>query len=152
VYSELDSKEGRFKGYVKPLLHDLKILRWKDEQEGFFHKLWEGVVEVGKGILENDDKQQVATRIPLSSRHCTAAWSRRWATRASRAATSDHSSVCSTASFLSLNCSSSCADCSPNTRLPSRKYSTSSSCTCCCTSFTSCSKRWFHSGSSNVIS
>lgn len=68
VYSEVDSKEGRFKGYVKPLLHDLKILRWKDEQEGFFHKLWEGVVEVGKGILENDDKQQVATRIPLSGR------------------------------------------------------------------------------------
>jgi hypothetical protein len=68
VYSEIDSKDGRFKGYVKPLIHDLKILRWKDEEEGFFHKLWEGVVEVGQNILENDDKKQVATRVPLSGR------------------------------------------------------------------------------------
>jgi hypothetical protein len=66
VYSEVDCKNGRFKGYVKPLTHDLQILNWKDEHEGFFGKLWEGVVEVGKDIFENHSKDQVATRIPLS--------------------------------------------------------------------------------------
>lgn len=66
VYSEVDAKDGRFKGYVKPILRDVEVLRWKDEQEGFFGKLWEGVVEVGKDILENDEKKQIATRVPLS--------------------------------------------------------------------------------------
>jgi hypothetical protein len=68
VYTEVKSEKGRFKGYVKPIIRDLDVLRWKEEKEGFFGKLWEGVVEVGKGILENDDKQQVATRIPMSGR------------------------------------------------------------------------------------
>lgn len=68
VYTEVESAKGRFKGYVKPLMRDLRVLRWKDEEEGFFHKLWEGIVEVGKGILENDEKDQVATRIPLSGK------------------------------------------------------------------------------------
>jgi Domain of Unknown Function (DUF748) len=66
VYSEVDCKNGRFKGYVKPLMRNLQILNWKDEHEGFFGKLWEGVVEVGKDIFENHSKDQVATRIPLS--------------------------------------------------------------------------------------
>ncbi|MDB4977062.1 MAG: hypothetical protein JWN48_5403, partial [Myxococcaceae bacterium] len=68
VYTQVHSANGQFRGYVKPLLHDLKLLRWKDETEGFFHKLWEGVVEVGKEVFENEDKQQVATKVPLSGK------------------------------------------------------------------------------------
>jgi hypothetical protein len=68
VYSEVSAKNGQFRGYVKPLLHDLKILRWKDESEGFFHKLWEGAVQVGKDVFENDEKEQVATKVPLSGK------------------------------------------------------------------------------------
>lgn len=68
IYSEAESKQGRFEGYVKPIIRDLKILRWKDEQEGFFGKLWEGMVELGKDILRNRDKNQVATRIPISGK------------------------------------------------------------------------------------
>lgn len=66
VYSEVDCKNGKFKGYVKPLTHDLQILDWKNEHGGFVNKLWQGVVEVGKDIFENHSKDQVATRIPLS--------------------------------------------------------------------------------------
>lgn len=65
VYSEVGSKDGHFKGYVKPLLRDVQLLKWNNEKEGFFGKLWEGVVDLGKEILENDDKQQVGTRVPL---------------------------------------------------------------------------------------
>ncbi|MET0286190.1 MAG: DUF748 domain-containing protein [Polyangiales bacterium] len=68
VYTEVESKESRFKGYVKPIIRDLEILRWKDEKEGFFGKLWEGIAEVGKDLLSNREKDQVATRIPLSGR------------------------------------------------------------------------------------
>ncbi len=68
LYSEVESKNARFHGYVKPILYDLKILRWQEEEEGFFHKLWEGMAELGKDIVRNRDKKQVATRIPLSGR------------------------------------------------------------------------------------
>ena len=68
VYSEVHAANGQFKGYVKPLMHDLKILRWKEESEGFFHKLWEGVVQVGKNVLENHQKEQVATKVPMSGK------------------------------------------------------------------------------------
>jgi hypothetical protein len=68
VYSEVESKNARFNGYVKPIIYDLKILRWKDEKEGFFGKLWEGMVELGKDVFRNREKKQVATRIPLSGR------------------------------------------------------------------------------------
>jgi hypothetical protein len=68
VYSEVDCKDGRFNGYVKPLMHDLQILNWKNEHEGFFGKLWEGVVEIGKDVFENHSKDQVATRVPLSGK------------------------------------------------------------------------------------
>jgi hypothetical protein len=68
VYTEVESKNGRFNGYVKPMMIDLKILRWKDEEEGFFGKLWEGVAELGKNILRNREKNQVATRVPLSGK------------------------------------------------------------------------------------
>lgn len=68
VYTEVATENGRFKGYVKPLIRDLRILRWKEEDEGVVHKLWEGLVELGTEIFENDDKQQVATRIPFSGK------------------------------------------------------------------------------------
>lgn len=68
VYTEVKSEKGRFKGYVKPLVKDLRILRWKDEEGGTLNKLWQGLVEAGTELFENDDKEQVATKIPFSGR------------------------------------------------------------------------------------
>ncbi|HEY6876748.1 MAG TPA: DUF748 domain-containing protein [Polyangiales bacterium] len=68
VYSEVTAKNGRFKGYVKPLLRNVELLRWREEKENFFGKLWEGMVELGKDVLENREQKQVATRVPLSGR------------------------------------------------------------------------------------
>jgi hypothetical protein len=65
VYTEVACAKGRFKGYVKPLIRDLRVLSWKQEEEGVIGKLWEGLVEAGSELFENDDKQQVGTRIPF---------------------------------------------------------------------------------------
>jgi hypothetical protein len=51
---------------VKPFIDDLQVLEWDREEEGFFGKLWEGVVEVAGEILEDQDKDRIATRIPFS--------------------------------------------------------------------------------------
>lgn len=62
---EFAAARGRFKGYIKPFIKDLDILRWSEEDENFINKLWQGVTEVAADILEDGDKQQIATRIPL---------------------------------------------------------------------------------------
>jgi uncharacterized protein involved in outer membrane biogenesis len=68
VYTEVSAAEGRFKGYLKPMIRDLDVLRWKDEDEGFFGKLWEGIVGAGAQIFENQNKDQIATKIPFSGK------------------------------------------------------------------------------------
>jgi hypothetical protein len=68
IYTELEAKSGSFKGYIKPITRDLEILSWNKEKEGFFGKLWEGVVGAVKDVVENDEKQQVATRVPFSGK------------------------------------------------------------------------------------
>jgi hypothetical protein len=68
VYAQLATRNGRFKGYIKPIVRDLRVIRWKTETEGFVHKLWEGVVEVASEIIENHKKEQIATKIPLEGK------------------------------------------------------------------------------------
>jgi hypothetical protein len=64
MYSELAAAEGRFEGYVRPILEDPKFLS-SDESEGPFRKAWEGLVNLAAKILENKQEDQVATQIPL---------------------------------------------------------------------------------------
>ncbi|HUQ52592.1 MAG TPA: DUF748 domain-containing protein [Gammaproteobacteria bacterium] len=64
MYSELAAAEGRFEGYVRPILEDPKFIS-KNEDEGPFRKAWEGLVNLAAKILENKQEDQVATQIPL---------------------------------------------------------------------------------------
>ena len=66
VYSELALADGRYEGYVKPLLRDVQIFS-RDEGDRtvgeFFKELFaEGLQE----LLENHRKDQMATRVPLA--------------------------------------------------------------------------------------
>lgn len=62
---EFEAARGRFQGYVKPFIEDMDILR-PNEDENFVNKLWQGAAEVAASILEDGDKDRIATRIPLS--------------------------------------------------------------------------------------
>ena len=66
VDTELAASKGRFRGYVKPFIDDLQVLDWEKESEGFLSRVWEGVVEVAAEVLENQGKDRIATRVPLS--------------------------------------------------------------------------------------
>ena len=65
MYSELAAAEGRFEGYVRPILKDPKFTDANEDSEGPFRKVWEGLVNVAAKILENREEDQVATQIPL---------------------------------------------------------------------------------------
>jgi hypothetical protein len=64
IFVEFASADGRFEGYVKPLIRDAEILSL-DEDGSFFGTLWESVVELAKNVLENDETDRVGAEIPL---------------------------------------------------------------------------------------
>lgn len=67
LYSEMAMRDGKFNGYFKPLTNGMRIFDWK-EKDGrtvgqFFTELFaEGAAE----LLENQKRDQIATRIPLA--------------------------------------------------------------------------------------
>jgi hypothetical protein len=68
VYSEVVSRDGRFDGWVEPLLRDLDVLRVEEEatQQNPLATLWEALVGIAAELLENQSEDQLAARIPLS--------------------------------------------------------------------------------------
>jgi len=65
LYTEFAAKDGRFKGYVKPIIKDLKVLGPEDKDDKLLQKAKEGVVNVAGRILSNPKKKQVATKVPI---------------------------------------------------------------------------------------
>lgn len=65
LYTEFASINGKYKGYVKPVIRNLDVLGPEDRSDKFFHKLWEGLVGGVSKILENRKKDQIATKVPI---------------------------------------------------------------------------------------
>jgi hypothetical protein len=65
MYAELAAAEGRFEGYVRPILENPQFVDANEDEKGPFRKAWEGLVNVAAKILENREEEQVATQIPL---------------------------------------------------------------------------------------
>lgn len=69
LYTEMAASKGSFKGYVKPLVKDLRIFSPGDKDEGgVLESIWEAMVAGVANIMENKEKDQVATQVPLSGR------------------------------------------------------------------------------------
>lgn len=62
VYSEIVIADGFLKGYIKPSIQNAKLL---GKEDGFFNKMWEGFVGFFKFILKNQNKNTIATKVPL---------------------------------------------------------------------------------------
>jgi len=67
LFTELESDEGRFQGYVKPFFEDVDVLAMDEvDEQGFFASLWESIVGTTVEAFEDQDEDRVATRIPIS--------------------------------------------------------------------------------------
>lgn len=63
---EVDSKEGRMEGYVKPLFRNLRVFTSTDLKEDNVLELFvEAVVGVATGVLKNPPRDQFGTVIPF---------------------------------------------------------------------------------------
>ncbi len=65
LYTEFAAKDGKYDGYLKPVIKDLDVLGPEDKNDGFFHKIYEGLIGTAGEILENHKEDQIATDIPI---------------------------------------------------------------------------------------
>lgn len=65
LFSEIAMAEGNIDGYVKPILKDVKISDLGEKNESLFKKVWEGLLEVTEEVLQNQKKDQFATKTPI---------------------------------------------------------------------------------------
>jgi hypothetical protein len=65
MYTEIAAKDGKFKGYVKPFIKDLKVLGPEDKHDNILKKAWEGFVGTMGEVFENQRKDQFATKVPF---------------------------------------------------------------------------------------
>ena len=67
---ELASEQGEVTGYAKPVLHNLEVFSWKGDvkrdDDGLLRSLAEAFSGFIAEIFENQGKDQIATRIPIS--------------------------------------------------------------------------------------
>ncbi|MBK3867687.1 DUF748 domain-containing protein [Pseudomonas stutzeri] len=67
---EVQADDSQLNGYIKPLLRNVDIFDYeqdiKDDDKGFFRGLWEALVGGGQEVLQNQRKDQFATRVELS--------------------------------------------------------------------------------------
>ncbi len=65
LYTEMASKEGKFKGYVKPIIKDLDVVGPQDKHDNFFNKVYEQIVGAAGVLLKNQNKDQIATKVEI---------------------------------------------------------------------------------------
>jgi len=65
LYTEVAAKEGNFTGYVKPLVRDLDVIGKEDRKDNILRKLWEGLAGAISEVLENQPRDQFATKVPF---------------------------------------------------------------------------------------
>lgn len=64
---ELDAKEGRVDGYVKPLYRDLEVMELSEDlrDRNFTWVFWEALVGGLTNVFQNQPREQLATVIPI---------------------------------------------------------------------------------------
>ncbi len=65
LYTEMASKNGKFKRYVKPIIKNFKVEGPEDRHDKFFNKVYEQIVLAAGVILKNQKKDQFATKVDM---------------------------------------------------------------------------------------
>ncbi|MGB6034678.1 MAG: DUF748 domain-containing protein [Cryomorphaceae bacterium] len=64
-YSEAAARNGQIEGYIKPLIKNLEIAD-TDSTDGLIKKIYKGAVQAGTELFENQKKDQIGTKVPIS--------------------------------------------------------------------------------------
>jgi len=65
LYTEMAAKDGKFIGYLKPMITDLMVMGKDDRNDSFFNKIWEAIISTAGFVFKNQAKDQLATKISI---------------------------------------------------------------------------------------
>jgi hypothetical protein len=66
LYSDIKVVNGKIDGYVKPVIENLSLFSWANENEPFLDRVWEAVAGAVSKFFVNKREDQLATVVPLS--------------------------------------------------------------------------------------
>jgi hypothetical protein len=66
LYTESAAQEGRFKGYVKPIVRNLDVVKLKEEDKSLGEVVKGFFVKIVAAIFENKSKDQLATKVDFA--------------------------------------------------------------------------------------
>lgn len=66
VFTEFAAAEGKFKGYVKPIAKEIKVVTPPEKKGNILNRAWTGVVQLAATLFKNHPHDQLATQIPFS--------------------------------------------------------------------------------------
>ncbi|PZF71274.1 DUF748 domain-containing protein [Taibaiella soli] len=68
LYTEFAAENGKYKGYVKPIIKDLKVYGPQDRSKSFLQQAWEVIIGTAAKVLTNQRKDQIATKVEIEGR------------------------------------------------------------------------------------
>lgn len=68
VYTEFAARDQQFKGYVKPLVKDLDIVQFNQEEGGPLQITWEAFIGSTAEVFQNQPKGRLGSKIPIEGK------------------------------------------------------------------------------------
>jgi hypothetical protein len=65
IFAEFAARNGKFNGYIKPLLSDLDVVQWNKEEGNIPQIIWETFVAGVGEVITNQKKDQLATKLNI---------------------------------------------------------------------------------------
>lgn len=65
LYHELAIKDAKVDGYIKPIIKDLEIFKWKEENRNAWGFIKEAGIDLAAQVFKNHKKNQFATNLPI---------------------------------------------------------------------------------------
>jgi len=62
IYTEAAAKNNNIKGYIKPIIKDLKVINWKEDKDHPLKLAYKAVISAVTWVFKNHSKDQLATR------------------------------------------------------------------------------------------
>ncbi len=70
LFTEITQKNKKIDGYVKPIFKNIEVFSWqkdvKEKKKSALKAFWEGIVGATSEVFENQQHNQLATKIPIS--------------------------------------------------------------------------------------
>ena len=70
IFTEVAAADGRYEGYVKPVLENIDVFSWqKEKRKNILQIFWQAIMGTAATVLKNQPKDRLATIVPISGEY-----------------------------------------------------------------------------------